>query len=335
MLNIGIIGLGSIAQKMAETVNQIEDVVLYGVAARDINKAVNFSKRFGAKKAYGSYEALAQDDAIDLVYVATPHSYHYEHAKLCIEHGRPVLVEKAFTVNQREAEELIALALERNVFLCEAMWVRFMPMAERLKELLEEDLIGEIVSVTANLGYELTGKERLVEPVLAGGALLDVGIYTLTFATMVLGYDIDYLSTSVVRLDSGVDAQESLALTYSTGAIADLYATMLANTNRRGVIYGTKGYIEVDNINNFEAFRVYDAHYNCIREIECEPQITGYEYEVLACKEAIEAGRLECQQMPHALTIRMMQIMDAIRRQWGLSYPGEEPDDTGYYHLYN
>ena len=120
-MNIGIIGLGSIAQKMAETINQMEDVTLYGVAARDINKAVNFSKRFGAKKAYGSYEALAQDDAIDLVYVATPHSYHYEHAKLCIEHGRPVLVEKAFTVNQKEAEELIALALERNVFLCEAM----------------------------------------------------------------------------------------------------------------------------------------------------------------------------------------------------------------------
>ena len=110
---------------------------------------------------------------------------------------------------------------------------------------------------------------------------------------------------------------------------------MLSNTNRRGAIYGTKGYIEVDNINNFEAFRVYDAHYNCIKEIECEPQITGYEYEVLACKEAIEAGRLECEQMPHALTIRMMQIMDAIRRQWGLSYPGEELHDTGYYHSYS
>lgn len=323
-MNIGILGLGEIAQQMAQTVSRMENVTLYGVAARDINKAVNFAKRFGVKKAYGSYADLAADEEIDLIYIATPHSYHFEHAKMCLEQGRPVLVEKAFTVNQAEAQELIRLAEEKKVFLCEAMWVRFMPMAEKLQKLLEEDWIGEVVSVSANLGYEMTGKERLVEPALAGGALLDVGIYPLTFATMVLGYDIQYISTAVVRLASGVDAQENITLTYSNGALADLYSSMLCNTDRRGVIYGTKGYIEVDNINCFEAFRVYDSHQNCIHEVQAEPQISGYEYEVEACRRALEQGALECPQMPHALSIKMMQIMDAIRRQWGLVYPGEE-----------
>lgn len=323
-MNFGILGLGAIAEKMADTVGQMEGATLYGVAARDLNKAVKFAKRHGVEKAYGTYEDLASDENIDLIYVATPHSFHFEHAKMCIEKGRAVLLEKAFTVNQKEAMELIELALEKEVLLCEAMWVRFMPMAKKLQGLLQENLIGEIVSVSGNVGYELTKIERLVEPVLAGGALLDVGIYPLTFATMVLGYDIQYLSTSVVKLASGVDAQESISLTYSNGAMANLYATMLSNTDRRGVIYGTEGYIVVDNINNFEAFRVYDAHHNCIKEIEREKQISGYEYEVEACMKALKEGKLECEDMPHALTIRMMQIMDSIRRQWGLVYPGEE-----------
>lgn len=323
-MNFAILGLGNIAQKMAETVNRMEDVTLYGVAARDINKAVNFAKRFGVKKAYGTYEDLINDKEIDLIYIATPHAYHYEQVKMCLEKGKPVLCEKAFTLNRKQAEELVALAREKQVFLCEAMWVRFMPMAKKLQEILQKDLIGEIISVNANLGYELTGKERLVEMVLGGGALLDVGIYPLTFATMVLGYDISYLSTAVVKLASGVDAQETIALTYSNGALANLYATMLGATDRKGMIYGTKGYIEVENINCFEAIRVYDAKHNCIQEIACEEQITGYEYEVQACMQAIADGAVECEEMPHALTITMMGIMDQIRRQWGLVYPGEE-----------
>ena len=310
-MNFGILGLGTIAEKMALTVSKMEGVTLAGVAARDLNKAVNFAKRFGVEKAYGTYEDLASDDSIDLIYVATPHSFHYEHAKMCMEHGRAVLLEKAFCVNEREAEKLISLSAEKNVLLCEAMWVRFMPLAKRLSELLSEDLIGEIVSVTANIGYELTKIERVVEPALAGGALLDVGIYALTFATMALGYDISYLSTSVVKLSSGVDAQENITLTYQSGAMADLYSTMLSNTNRQGVIYGTDGYIEVDTINRFEALRVYDRNHNCIKE-------------VMACMEALKRGEIECEQMPHAMTLRMMQIMDGIRRQWGLVYPGEE-----------
>lgn len=323
-MNFAILGLGSIAEKMAETVDRLNDVTLYGVAARDINKAVNFAKRFHVKKAYGSYEDLVKDDNVDLVYIATPHAFHYEQIKMCIAHKKPVLCEKAFTLNYDQASEVITLAEKNGVFLCEAMWVRFMPMVQKLNELLKEDLIGEIISVSANTGYELTAKERLVEPVLGGGALLDVGIYPLTFATMVLGYDIQYISSAVVKLASGVDAQENIALTYNNGAIANLYSTMLGNTDLTGMIYGTKGYIAIDNINNFEAFHVYDPHHNCIKEVERPKQISGYEYEVLACKKAIEEQQLECSAMPHKLTLKMMQIMDAIRRQWGFVYPDEK-----------
>jgi len=322
-MNIGILGLGEMAQKMAQTIQRMDGVTLYGVAARDVNKAVNFAKRFGVRKAYGSYADLAGDSSVDLIYIATPHAFHYEHARMCLEQGRPVLLEKAFTVNQTEAAQLVEMAKERGVFLCEAMWIRFMPMAQSLLELLEKNLIGEIVCVDANLGYELTSVERLVEPALAGGALLDLGVYPLTFAVMVLGYDVQYISTAVVRLASGVDAQETVALTYGSGAMANLYATMLSNTDGRGMIYGTQGCIEVDNINRFSVIRVYDSHFNCIRQIDAPPQISGYEYEIEACCKALREGALECCQMPHATTLRMMQIMDAIRRQWGLLYPGE------------
>ena len=323
-MNFAILGLGNIAQKMAQTVNEMEGITLHGVAARDINKAVNFAKRFGVKKAYGTYEDLAKDEEIDFIYIATPHAFHYEHVKMCLEHGKPVLCEKAFTLNYRQANELIMLAREKQVFLCEAMWVRFMPMVKQLQAVLADDLIGEIISVNANLGYELTSKERLVEPVLGGGALLDVGIYPLTFASMVLGTDVSYVSTAVVKLASGVDAQETIALTYQNGAMANLYATMLGPTDRTGVIYGTKGYIVVENINNFESIRVYDAHHNCIKELDAPKQISGYEYEVEACVKAIAENQIECQEMPHALTLKMMRIMDHIRAQWGLVYPGEE-----------
>lgn len=323
-MKLGIMGLGDIAQKMAQTVNQMKDVELWGVAARDVSRAENFARRFGAKKAYEGYEALAEDKDVDLIYIATPHSFHYENAKMCIEHGKPCLVEKAFTVNASEARDLIKLAEEKHVFISEAMWVRFMPMVTKLKEILSTDPIGEIVALTANLGYEMTGKERLVEPVLAGGALLDVGIYPITFATLVLGYDISYLSTAVVKLASGVDAQSNVTFTYSNGAIADLYSTMLSETDKRGMIYGTKGRIEVTNINTYDRIVVMDLKGNVIKVCEAPPRISGYEYEVEACRKALQEGKLECRAIPHDLTIHMMEIMDGIRQQWGLVYPGEE-----------
>ena len=316
-LRLGILGAGAIGATMATTVREMDEVVLYAVAAREYEKARKFSDTYGAQRAYGSYEELAADENVDLIYVATPHSHHYQHAKLCIEYGRPVLCEKAFTENAVEAKALIQFAAEKGVFITEAMWVRYMPMSFKLKEILSQGRIGKIVGLTANLGYSLMHVERMVRPELAGGALLDLGVYTINFATWVLGDEIQEITSSMVPHDTGVDKQEFLNFVYPGGVSAGLFSTMQAVTDRRGVIYGTEGYLEVDNINNFERFRIYDNEYRLQETIERPEQITGYEYELLACRRALAEGKLECPEMPHAHTLYVMELLDRIRREWG------------------
>lgn len=315
-MNLAILGAGGIAQTMANTVNGMEDVNLYAVASRSAEKAAAFAEKYGAEKSYGSYEEMLQDDGVDLVYIATPHSHHYAHAKLCIDYGKPSLCEKAFMWNAKETEEILAYAKEKNVFITEAMWVRYMPMSVMLKEVLASGRIGEVIGLTANLGYSLMHVERLVRPELAGGALLDLGVYTLNFATWILGDEIQSFSTSVVKHETGVDKQEFVDLIYPDGTQAGLFNTMQAVTDRKGYIYGTKGHIVVDNINNYEAMHIYNNKYELEETIERPKQITGYEYEVWACKRALEAGQLECEEMPHEHTLRIMRLLDEIKAQW-------------------
>lgn len=322
-MNLGIMGLGSIAGKMANTVNHMKNVALYAVAARDDKKAKEFCETYEAVKWYGSYKELLEDEQVDLIYIATPHGLHYEHIKMCLENGKNVLCEKAFTLNSKQAMEVIKLAKEKNLFLCEAMWVRFMPMAKELTKILDEHLIGDVLSVYSNIGYILAQKERVVQPKLGGGALLDVGIYGLTFSTLVLGFHIKDITTTVVKLPTGVDAQENITLLYEDGKIANVYSCMCANTDKRGIIYGTKGSIEVENINNFEEIVVYDSSRTCIKRIKQENQISGYEYEVEACMKALALGKKECEEIPHDMTLAMMDLMDNIRKRWEMKYPGE------------
>ncbi|MCD7820126.1 MAG: Gfo/Idh/MocA family oxidoreductase [Lachnospiraceae bacterium] len=315
-LNLAILGAGGIASKMADTVSQMDEVNLYAVAARDGARAKAFADKYKAEKSYGSYGEMLHDDQVDLVYIATPHSHHCEHAKLCIENQKPVLCEKAFARDARETQEMLDLACKKNVFIAEAMWTRYMPMSVMLKELLDSGRIGKIAGLTANLGYSLMHVERMVRPELAGGALLDLGVYTMNFATWVLGDDVQSISTSVVRHDTGVDKSELINLVYPDGTIAGLFNTMEATTDRRGIIFGTEGRIEVENTNNYEAFHIYNNDYELVETIPRPEQITGYEYEVLACKRALEQGKLECEEMPHAHTLRVMELLDDIRGKW-------------------
>lgn len=316
--NFAILGAGGIAATMAATVREMEEINLYAVAARDEVRAKAFAETYGAEKFYGSYETMLEDDGIDLVYVATPHSHHYEHAKLCIEHGRPVLCEKAFTANLEEAEALLTLAEARKVFITEAMWVRFMPMSAMLKELLGSGRIGDVTGLTANLGYPLMHVERLVRPELAGGALLDLGVYTLNFATWVLGDHPQRITSSAVMHDTGVDKQEFVNLVYPNGAEAGLFQTMQNRTDCKGYIYGTKGYIAVDNINNYEAFHIYNLKGELEETIPRPQQISGYEYEVRACIRALASGALECEEVPHEHTLKVMRMIEEIRKDWRL-----------------
>ncbi len=328
--NIGIMGSGNIAGVMAETIKKVKKAKLYAVASRAKVKADAFAGRYGCKKAYGSYEELVKDKKVDLIYIATPHSEHYENVKLCILNGKPVLCEKAFMANAQQAEEIIALAREKEVFLTEAMWTRYMPMLTTIQEVLGSGVIGELKTLTANLGYAIDTVPRLREPSLAGGVLLDVGVYTLNFASMIFGSNIAGIESSCVYSETGVDEQNSITIRYLDGKIAVLNSSMVSVSDRKGIVYGTKGFAVIDNINNYEAITVYDNHYKQIAFYKRPKQISGYEYEVEACMKALDAGDLECVQMPHSETIRIMKVMDELRKQWGIVYPFEkrEEEDT-------
>ena len=216
----------------------------------------------------------------------------------------------------KEAKEALAYAKEKGVLVSEAMWVRYMPMTKTLKNILASGRIGEVVGLTANLGYAVMGKERILRLELGGGALLDLGVYTLNFATTVLGDDVVKIDSTVMKHDTGVDTNEFVNLTYEDGAVAGLFNTAQTITDRRGVIYGTKGYIFVDNINNYEAFHIYNQQHELLETIERPQQITGFEYQVRACKKALEEGKLECEDMPHEHTINIMEIIENIRKVW-------------------
>ncbi|MBE5987081.1 MAG: Gfo/Idh/MocA family oxidoreductase [Paenibacillaceae bacterium] len=326
-MKVGIMGTGRIASVLAETMVQMPEVCLYGAASRSLEKAEEFAARFSIKKAYGSYEELAADSEVQLIYIATPHSEHSRNARLCLEHGKHVLCEKSFAANYSQAKEMIDLAQEKNLMITEAMWVRYMPMADTLKEVLASGIIGEPMTLTANLAYLVSDKHRIVAPELAGGALLDVGVYTLNFASLVFGDEITDIASSVIKTETGVDAQNSITLLYPGGKMAVLNSSIQVLSDRQGIIYGTKGFLVVENINNFESICVYNTDRKLVGSYQRPEQITGYEYQVLASKDAIEQGWTECPQMPHQTTLNVMRVMDELRRQWRIRYPFETTNE--------
>lgn len=323
-VNLGILGAGNIAGKMAKTVNKMSGVKCYAIASRTLEKAERFGAEHGIKKCYGSYEELLADKKVDLVYIATPHSEHYENAKMCIQYKKPMLCEKAFMANAEQTEEILQMAEEEGVLITEAMWIRYMPMYKTIREVLDSGVIGEVRMVSANLCYNVQGKQRLREPALAGGALLDLGVYPIHFASMILGTEVERIESSVSMFPSGVDGQENMTLHYKNGAMAVLSASMFVVSDRYGGIYGTKGYVVVENINNFESITVYNGMHEKIAFYKAPRQISGYEYEVEACVKALREGWNQCPQLPHAETLRIMKLMDTLRKQWQMKYPFEE-----------
>lgn len=323
MVNVGIIGAGDIAVKMAMTLQPLKGVNCYAIASRDIQKAQTFADKYGFEIAYGSYGEMLRDEYVDLVYIATPHSHHYEHIKMCIERGKNILCEKPLCANAEQAEEVMLLAERRGVFITEAMWPRYMPLLDTIKSLTSSNIIGKITSMTANVGYPLENKARLRSPELAGGALLDVGCYALHFASMIFGDELKGISASCTYLDTGVDAQESITLTYPDGKVASLFVTMLAQTDNSAVIFGTNGYIVVRNIVNFETVRAYNLENKVIAEYAAPLQVTGFEYEVIAAIDAIRKGYIECPELPHETTLHIIRLMDSLRNAWNIKYPFE------------
>jgi predicted dehydrogenase len=243
------------------------------------------------------------------------------HASLAIEHGKPVLVEKAFTANEKEAKALVSLARQKGVYLAEAIWTRYMPMSFKIKELMDSGVIGEPLVLTATLCYPLLDKERVMHPDLCGGALLDVGVYVLNFAKMYFGGEVEKTITNCRMGETGVDLHELISLSYKDGRMANLQAGALCLNDRQGIISGTEGYIRVDNVNCPERIEVY-RNYQLVDVFEKpEDMISGYEYQVIEARRCIEAGLLESPLMTHDETIYMMKWMDELRKSWGVVYP--------------
>ena len=321
MFRIGIIGAGWIADKMAQAIAPVADIEINAIASRSIEKAEEFARTHNIPKAYGSYEDMVRDPEIDLVYIATPHSHHYEHSMLCIEHGKHVLVEKAFTANAGQAEKLIGAAREKGLFITEAIWTRYMPMTHKVKEIMESGIIGEPRIITATLCYMMEHKERIVRADLCGGALLDLGVYVLNFARMYFGTDIVKTVTNCHVGPAGMDMHECISLSFADGRMANLQAGALCLNDRQGIISGTEGYIRIDNVNCPEVIEVYRNYELVERIVRPSDMINGYEYQVYESIRCIQAGLAESPMMPHHETISIMKQMDELRKEWGVIYP--------------
>ena len=330
-INAAILGAGRIAQSMAKTLvamaadERYRDLVApYAVAARDGERAAEFAAKYGFPVSYGSYEELAADPNVNLVYIATPHNFHAEQAVLCMRAGKGVLVEKAFGANAAQSQEMLDVSAQTGMLCTEAIWTRYMPSRAMIDDIIASGAIGEVQAIEANLCYPTTAKARITDPALAGGALLDVGVYPINFIDMIMhNAPIARIESSMQPFETGVDAHDSMTFYYENGVMATAQSSILCHSDRMGAVWGTKGYLPCQNSNNVESIDVFDGTHTVTAHYDVPAQLTGYEYEVAAAAQAVLDGRTECAEMPHADTMRIMKLMDSLRADWELTYPFE------------
>lgn len=320
-LRIGIIGAGWIAEKAAITLNGLTECECYAIASRSLEKAEAFANQWNVTRAYGSYAELLADPNVDLVYVATPHSHHYDVTRQALLADKPCLVEKAFMANYRQSKEIVDLAHERKIFLAEAIWTRYQPVVKTVRDLINSGRIGMPRLVTATLGYSMGEKPRIMQPDLCGGALLDLGVYALNFVRMFFPADIISMESTCVKSKTGMDLTNAMTLVLSDGMLCNLQSSAACVGDNIGVIAGTDGNLIIDNINNPQKITVNTHDRKFVEDIYVPKQITGYEYQFLACRQALIDGLLEPREMPHQETLYIMELMDGFRQKWGVRYP--------------
>ena len=321
----GILGLGNIARKFAADLAHVPGAVLHAVASRSPDKARAFAAEFGAAHAVGSYEALPAVPGLDVVYIATPHSEHHAHALLCLRAGIAVLCEKPFTVNAGQAQELVAVAQAQGVFLMEALWTRFFPAVAHALELVKSGAIGEVKHLVADFGgfmpYEPLG--RLFNPQLAGGSLLDIGVYPLLLSQLLLGPP-TAVEAVAVAAGTGVDLSCAMSLACADGATASLACTLAAPLDNQCVLYGTSGQLRL--LGPLYAPRGVQLQRpgQPAQEFSYPPPGAGYHYEAAHVQQCLAQGRLESPLLPLAFSLALMRLLDTVRQRIGLRYPGEE-----------
>ena len=323
-MKVGIIGTGWIAEKAAITLNGLQECEAYAVGSRSIETAQAFAAKWNIPKACGSYKELLEDPDVDLVYVGTPHSHHYDVTRDALLAGKPCLVEKAFMANARQAEEIVNLAHERKVFLAEAIWTRYQPAVGIVRSIIDSGRIGQPRLITATLGYSMGNKLRIMRPELCGGALLDLGVYVINFVRMFTNAAIKQIDGHCVKSDTGMDLTNAITIILEDGILANVQSSASCVGDNIGVIAGTEGNIIIDNVNNPQQITVNGPDRTYVETIRVPQQITGYEYQFLACRQALLDGRLEPLEMPHAEVLYVMQLMDGLRQKWDVCYPMDE-----------
>ncbi len=325
-MRVGVVGTGWIAEKAAITLNGLLTCECYAIASRTMEKAEAFAQKWNIRKAYGTYSELYADPDVDLVYVATPHSHHFEVTRDALKAGKPCLVEKAFMANHAQSCAIVQLARERGLFLAEAIWTRYQPAVRIVRDLIDSGRIGTPRLVTATLGYSMGEKPRIMRPDLCGGALLDLGVYALNFARMFFPADIVSIESQCVKSATGMDLTNAISLVLADGMLCNLQSSAACVGDNIGVIAGTDGNLIIDNINNPQKITVNTHDREFVEDIHVPQQITGYEYQFIACRKALKEGLLEPREMPHDETLYIMQLMDELRAKWGVHYPMDDEE---------
>lgn len=318
-----ILGCGGIARAFAKDLAFVPQAKIVAAGSRDINKAKAFADEFNADYAFGSYNQLVKCDDVDIVYIATPHPMHFEDTMMALENGKAVLCEKPFTLNASQASGLIQYARDKKLFLMEAMWTRFIPATIKIKQLMSDNAIGQVKVFSADFGvnFKFDPLHRAFNPNLGGGALLDLGVYPISFASMVFACQPKKIASVVDIGSTGVDFNSSISFSYSDGAVASIHCGLTANTPRHANICGTKGRIIIDS--PFFCSKRFtlelDSSESKVFDIPFDGH--GLRFEAQHCCQLLSEGAIESPIMPLDETLAIIQTMDEIRKQWNLKYP--------------
>ena len=323
--NWGLLGPGLIAQQFAEDLKVVEGASLYAVASNSLERAGAFGQKYGSEKIYDSYEALVNDPNVDAVYIATPHNFHLKNTLLCLNAGKPVLCEKPLTVNAGETRILIDAASKNKVFLLEAVWTRYLPIFSEIRKWLDDGAIGDITLLSSTFGFSLPmGKEqRWLNPQLAGGTLLDMGVYPVSTSQWVMGQMPASFSARAVLAETGVDILTSVLLKYPNGVISQFNTNFVSDNVNDMYIYGSKGYIRI-YANYWGSSKATLSVAGQDLTVSRPLRASGFEYEIEETMRCVRAGLLQSPGMPHAQTLANMELLDAIRAEIGVRYPFEE-----------
>ncbi len=318
----GILGAGNIASQFCAALAYTKGSHLFAVASREFSKAKNFAEKNNIQKYYSSYDQLVNDADVDIVYIATPHAFHYQHALLCLKHGKHVLCEKPLTLSYTQSAALVDLAMEKNLFFMEAMWTSCIPSINKILDLIKNDVIGTVQYIQSDFGFQVPfdAESRMYNKSLGGGSLLDIGVYPIFLSTLILGEPVEIQSVSKLA-ETGVDYFTNIVLKYENGATAHLLSSFDFQTPVEAMIVGSKATIFIESpwykATNFTV-KFNDS---TIEEFSAPHLCNGFEYEIAEVMLCLDNGLLQSVKMPHAQTLAVARVVDQILPQAGIQYP--------------